>query len=392
MKIIVMGCDGYIGWPLTMRLTALGYDVVGIDNYSRRERVAEVDARSATPIASPWERFTELSKRYSNFEFRFVDVCNKSQVDHLFEKHRPDAVVHLAEIPSAPYSMISQGHCIETMENNVNGTLNILWAMKKYTPDAHLIKIGTMGEYGTSNLDIPEGFMKVNYRGREDTIPFPKQASSWYHQTKVHDTNNCMFASKIWGLRITDIMQGVLYGVSTPEMMCYEGDEEEINPSLVTRFDFDEVWGTCLNRFVAQAIIDYPLTVYGEGNQTRGYLALRDSLQCLNIAIDNPPEKGEYRVFNQFDELYSVKQLAEKTKKIGAEYGLDVKIKHIPNPRIEAETHYYNPDCEKLPLLGFRPTFTLEDELRIMIPFLMKYKDRIKEYEKVIKPKPYWRT
>lgn len=392
MKIMVPGCDGYLGWPLSLHLLSQGHEVIGIDNLSRRRRVREVDSHSATPIYSPFERFMALHEEFPAFKWRIMDLRNYEEVDYVFDKHRPDAVVHLGEIPSAPYSMMDIAHCNETQMNNITSTNNILFAMHKHVPDAHLLKLGTMGEYGTPNVDIPEGKFEIQYRGRKDTLPFPRQAGSWYHLSKVHDTHNIMFACKIWGLRSTDVMQGVVHGIGTPDMLRHtECLLEDLDPRLITRFDFDAVWGTALNRFCAQSIIGYDLTVYGTGKQTRGYIALRDSIKCMAIAIDNPPEEGEYRTFNQFDECYSVNELAEHVVKISGEFGIDANIWHIENPRVEAEEHYYNPDREKLSDLGFKPTMTLDDELRITIPQLMKYKSRIEEKRDRIKPTINWR-
>jgi nucleoside-diphosphate-sugar epimerase len=277
--------------------------------------------------------------------------------------------------------MIDVEHCNFTQYNNIIGHNNILFAIKDNVPDCHLLKLGTMGEYGTPNLDIPEGYFEIEYRGRKDKLPFPRQPGSWYHLTKVHDTWNLMFANKIWGIRATDVMQGVVHGLNTLQM---------VNDDLLTRFDCDEVFGTAINRFCAQAVIGHELTPYGKGGQTRGYLALRDSMQCFTIAIENPPKEGEYRVFNQFDELYSVNDLAEHVSKVAQEYDLEGKIWNIPNPRLEAEEHYYEPDMEHLPNLGFKPTFSLEKELNITIPKLMEYKDRIEVMRHTIDPKIKW--
>jgi nucleoside-diphosphate-sugar epimerase len=267
--------------------------------------------------------------------------------------------------------------------NNVIGTNNVLFAMKKHAPKCHLLKLGTMGEYGTPNIDIPEGFFEIEYRGRKDTLPFPRQPGSWYHLSKVHDTHNIMFACKIWGLRSTDIMQGVVHGVVTEDM---------VNDDLLTRFDFDEVWGTALNRFCAQAVIGHELTPYGKGGQTRGYIALRDSIQCMTLTLENPPKEGEYRVFNQFDETFSVNELAEHVMKVGGELGLKAKVWNIENPRVEKDEHYYNPDRERLPGLGFKPTNDLDAELRLTIPKLMRYRNRILEKKEAIMPKIKWRA
>jgi len=307
-------------------------------------------------------------------EYRFVRG--------IVNKYKPDTIVHLGEQPCAPYSMIDVEHAVSTQTNNIVGTLNLLFAMHETSPHTHMLKLGTMGEYGTPNIDIPEGFFEIEYRGRKDKLPFPRQAGSWYHQTKVHDTHNIMFACKIWDLRSTDIMQGVVYGTRTDDM---------VDDRLLTRFDFDEVWGTALNRFCAQAIIGHPLTPYGGGGQTRGFIALRDSMQCLTLATENPPEKGEYRVFNQFDETYSVNELAKKVQKIGKKLGYDVKIKNPENPRLEAEKHYYNPDHEKLYKLGFKPIHPLEEALEEMFKDLERFKDRILAKKERIMPTIYWR-
>ena len=333
-----------------------------------------------------------LHDEFPDFKWRIMDLRNYDEVDYVFDKYKPDAVVHLGEIPSAPYSMIDREHCEETMMNNINGTNNILFAMKKHAPDCHLVKLGTMGEYGTPNIDIPEGSFEIEYRGREDSLPFPRQPGSWYHLTKTHDTLNIMFACKIWGLCSTDIMQGVVHGVVTSDMLKH-GDclEKALDPRLITRFDFDEIWGTALNRFCAQAVIGHKLTPYGSGGQTRGYIALRDSIQCMTIALESPPEAGEYRTFNQFDECYSINELADHVVKVAGEFGINAEIWNIDNPRVEAEEHYYNPDHNQLREMGFKPTFSLDDELRITIPKLMEYKKRIEEKSERIMPTVKWR-
>jgi len=393
LKTLISGIDGFLGWPLAMHLTARGHEVSGVDNFSRRARVKEVGSWSATPIKPIEERINTYRDMY-DFEIRFYegDLMQNHFVDLVIEREQPDCIVHLGEIPSAPYSMIDLEHCNETMMNNIVGTNNILFAMHKHVPECHMVKLGTMGEYGTPNVDIPEGFFEVEYRGRKDRLPFPKQAGSWYHQTKVHDSNNIMFACKIWGLRSTDLQQGVVHGIVTNEMLCRTGClEKEYNENLLTRFDFDEVWATALNRFCAQAVIGHKLTPYGKGGQTRGYIALRDSIQCMTIAVENPPDEGEYRVFNQFDECYSVNELAEHVVKVSSEFGLNAEIWNIENPRVEAEEHYYNPDCNHLKKLGFKPTYTLDDELRITIPKLMEYRKRIEEKSDRIMPTVKWR-
>ncbi len=392
MKVMIPGVDGYLGWPLALHLLAQGHEVIGIDNLSRRRRVREVGSQSATPIYSPFERFMALHEEFPEFSWRIMDLRDYTEVDYVFEKHQPDAIVHLGEIPSAPYSMIDVEHCNETQMNNIVSTNNILFAMRDHVPEAHLVKLGTMGEYGTPDVDIPEGMFEVTYRGKTTVMPFPRQPGSYYHLSKVHDTHNIIFACKTWGLRSTDIMQGVVHGLSTPDMMRHcDCLEKTLDPRLITRFDFDEIWGTALNRFCAQAVIGHELTLYGSGQQTRGYLALRDSMQCLTLTLENPPKEGEYRTFNQFEECYSVNELAQHVVDVSAEFDIQANIWNIDNPRVESEDHYYNPDMYHLPNLGFRPTMTLDDELRITIPELMKHRARIEAKRDKIKPTVNWR-
>lgn len=304
-----------------------------------------------------------------------------------------DTIVHLAEQPSAPWSMINAEHAKVTQQENVLGTLDLLWAMKEECPNAHLVKIGTMGEYGTPDCDIPEGRIPVNclsgsqwndsrvYQNcKMQGLLFPRSPGSFYHLSKVHDTHNIKFACDTWGLRSTDIMQGVLFGVRVT------GDEPE---EELTRFDYDEYFGTVINRFCAQALIEHPLTVYGLGNQQRGFLPLKDSIQCLTIAIENPPQEGEYRTWNQFENVYSINKLADMVCRRATELGYHASIKHIPNPRTELEEHYYNPHCQTLFDLGYNPTKDIELEIRNLLTDLEPYKDRI--IKSVIMPKTSWR-
>ncbi len=384
MKILIAGMDGYLGWTLAMHLTNRGHNIVGVDNFSRRKNVEEVGSWSATPIQTMNERLKAFKEAHGKkIEFYEGDLRKYHFVKRIVKRCKPDTIVHFGEQPCAPYSMIDVDHAVYTQQNNIVGTLNILFAIHETTPDTHLLKLGTMGEYGTPKIDIPEGFFEIEYRGRKDILPFPRQAGSWYHQTKVHDSHNIMFACKIWDLRSTDIMQGVVYGTRTDDM---------IDDRLLTRFDFDEVWGTALNRFVGQAVIGHHLTPYGLGGQTRGFIALVDSMQCLTLATENPPEKGEYRVFNQFDETYSVNELAKKVQKVGKKLGYDVKIKNPENPRLEAEKHYYNPDHHKLYNLGFKPIHSLDEELEIMFKDLERFKGRVLAKKERIMPTVYWKN
>jgi UDP-sulfoquinovose synthase len=301
-------------------------------------------------------------------------------VDRVLEDVRPEAIVHYAEQPSAPYSMRSRKAAVETQYTNVIGTLNLLWAIREVVPDCHLVKLGTMGEYGTPNIDIEEGFIEIEHRGRKDTLPFPKLPGSLYHLSKVHDSHNLHFACRVWGLRATDLNQGVVYGIETEES---EGDER-----LLTRFDYDEYFGTVLNRFCVQAVIGHPLTVYGEGGQTRGFLNIRDTLQCVELAVTHPAELGEFRVFNQFTEQFSVSELAELVKRSAAELGMDVEVRNFPNPRVEAESHYYNAANTKLHDLGLKPHLLGEELVHSMLGVIRRYRDRV--IERAILPTTRW--
>jgi UDP-sulfoquinovose synthase len=383
VKVFIAGIDGYLGWALAQYLTARNHEVAGVDLMLRREWVAEVNSQSALPVYSREERLSAFEARYGkSLDFRVGDLLDYDFLKSFLAEFQPDAIVNLGQLPSAPYSMIDQKHCVFSQQNNVIGNLNLLWAIKEVCPEAHLLKLGTMGEYGTPNVDIPEGFFEVEFRGRKDKLPFPRQAGSFYHQSKVHDSHNTHFACKIWGLRATDVMQGVVFGTRIDEM----GDD----PRLLSRLDFDECFGTAINRFCCQAVIEHPLTLFGEGGQKRGFLPLRDSMQCLTIAIENPPEEGEYRVFNQFEETYTVTELAEMVQSVGTELGLEVGIAHYDNPRQEMEEHYYNPDRQHLIDLGYQPSHDVKAEMKIMMQDLLQHKDRIIEKKDELVPEIRW--
>jgi UDP-sulfoquinovose synthase len=370
VRILVLGGDGYLGWPTAMNLSAAGHDVAVADNFLRRYMSIEIGAGSLTPIQPLAERIAawrEVAER--DIDAHVGDLTDASFVDELFRAVRPEAVVHYGEQPSAPYSMIDRRHAVETQRNNVLGTLNVLFAMRDITPGCHLVKLGTMGEYGTPNIDIEEGFIEIHHKGRSDTLPFPKLPGSFYHLTKVHDSHNIHFACRVWRLRATDLNQGVVYGIRTLET--------GLDERLCTRFDYDEVFGTVLNRFCVQAVVGYPLTVYGRGGQTRGFLNVVDTLQCVRLAVENPAGEGEYRVFNQFTEHFSVRDLAEKVSAVGDAIGLNVALERLPDPRIEAEEHYYNADHTKLLELGLRPHLLTDDVIRHLMETIERYKDRI---------------
>src|SRR5687768_16150436 len=328
MRILILGGDGYLGWPTAMRFSARGHEVFIVDNFSRRHWHHEHSTDSLTPISSLGERieaWREVTGR--NIQAMIGNIDDGEFLDQVVADVMPEAVVHYGEQPSAPYSMISRRHAVNTQQTNVIGTLNLLFSLRDRVPDCHLVKLGTMGEYGTPNIDIEEGFIEIEHKGRKDTLPYPKLPGSIYHLSKVHDSHNIHFACRIWGLASTDLNQGVVYGIKT--------DETEFDERLCTRFDYDEVLGTALNRFCVQAVIGYPLSVYGKGGQTRGYLNIIDTMQCVRLAVENPADAGEFRVFNQFTEQFSVNDLAERVQRVGESMGINVEISPVKDPRIE---------------------------------------------------------
>jgi UDP-sulfoquinovose synthase len=370
MRILILGGDGYLGWPAAMRFSARGHHVHVVDNELRRRLHAEAGTDSLTPIERLPDR-VEAWREVTGREIAatFGDLTDGSLVEQVMHVANPDAVVHFGEMPSAPYSMKDRERAVFTQTNNVVGTLNVLYAMRDLAPDAHLVKLGTMGEYGTPNIDIEEGFIEVRHNGRSDYLPFPKMPGSMYHLSKVHDSHNIHFACRVWGLRATDLNQGVVYGIRT--------DETALDDRLLTRFDYDDVFGTALNRFCLQAVIGHPLTVYGRGGQTRGYLNIEDTLRCVELAVLHPAQPGEFRVFNQFTEQFSVSQLAELVQKAGAEIGMEVAVHPIENPRVEAEEHYYNAAHTKLLDLGLHPHLLDETLIESMFATIGRFKDRV---------------
>jgi UDP-sulfoquinovose synthase len=382
MRILVLGGDGYLGWPTAMRFSARGHEVSVVDNFSRRRWHHEQSTDSLTPIRPLAERIEAWRERSGNRIVPFVGNIEDGEfLDRVVAETLPEAVVHYGEQPSAPYSMASRRHAVETQYTNVIGTLNLLFALRDRCPSCHLVKLGTMGEYGTPNIDIEEGFIEIEHKGRKDVLPFPKLPGSLYHLSKVHDSHNIHFACRIWGLRATDLNQGVVYGIET--------DETALDDRLVTRFDYDEVFGTALNRFCVQAVIGHPLTVYGKGGQTRGFLNVRDTLQCVELAVNNPAPQGEFRVFNQFTEQFTVAELAELVREAGEKLGHRVEVQSFPNPRIEMEEHYYNATNTKLLDLGLQPHLLGEELVQSMLRTIERYRDRV--IDRAIAPNTRWK-
>ncbi len=381
MRVLILGGDGYLGWPTAMRFSARGHEVSIVDNFSRRRWHQAQGTDSLTPIRSLEERIAAW-KEVSGKEI----ASHAGAIEHgeflerVVAETKPEAVIHYGEQASAPYSMASRENAVETQHTNVIGTLNLLFAMRDHVPDCHLVKLGTMGEYGTPNIDIEEGYIEIEHKGRKDTLPFPKLPGSLYHLSKVHDSHNIHFACRIWGLRATDLNQGVVYGISTEE-----ADQDE---RLCTRFDYDQTFGTVLNRFCVQTVIGHPLTVYGAGGQTRGFLNIRDTIQCVELAVETPADGGDFRVFNQFTEQFSVSELAELVQKAGTELGYEVSIDRVENPRVEAEEHYYNATHTKLMDLGLEPSHLGEELVESMIHAIEQHKDRV--IEAAIDPSTRW--
>ena len=382
MKVLVIGGDGYCGWATALYLSNQGYEVGILDSLVRRYWDLELGVETLTPIAPIGQRLTRWHDLTGKSIELFVgDITNYEFLSKALHQFEPEAIVHFGEQRSAPFSMIDREHAVLTQVNNVVGTLNLLYVMRESFPDCHLVKLGTMGEYGTPNIDIEEGYITIEHNGRKDKLPYPKQPGSMYHLSKVHDSHNIHFACRIWGLRATDLNQGVVYGVLT--------EETGMDELLINRLDYDGVFGTALNRFCIQAAIAHPLTVYGQGGQTRGFLDIRDTVRCVELAIANPAEAGEFRVFNQFTEQFSVGELATMVKKAGNAIGLNVEINHLDNPRVEKEEHYFNAKNTNLLSLGLQPHFLSEALLDSLLHFAVKYQNRVDQNQ--ILPKVSWR-
>ncbi|HEY9625555.1 MAG TPA: UDP-sulfoquinovose synthase [Crinalium sp.] len=382
MKVLVIGGDGYCGWATALHLSNRGYEVGILDSLVRRHWDMELCIETLTPIAPIQQRLQRWKDLTGKTIDLFVgDINNYEFLKQAMLQFEPDTVVHFGEQRSAPFSMIDREHAVLTQVNNVVGTLNLLYVLHEHFPDCHLVKLGTMGEYGTPNIDIEEGYITIEHNGRKDTLPYPKQPGSFYHLSKVHDSHNIHFACRIWGLRATDLNQGVVYGVLT--------EETGMDELLINRLDYDGVFGTALNRFCIQAAIGHPLTVYGKGGQTRGFLDIRDTVRCMELAIANPAQPGEFRVFNQFTEMFSVGDLAVMVQKAGGSLGLNVEINHIENPRVEKEEHYFNAKNTSLLSLGLQPHYLSDSLIDSLLNFSIKYKHRVDEKE--ILPKVKWK-
>nr|CDQ32851.1 NAD dependent epimerase/dehydratase family protein [Virgibacillus halodenitrificans] len=385
MHVLILGGDGYLGWPTAMYFSARGYEVTVVDNYLRRNNCQDLDVGMLYPIPTLMER-AKIWYEKTGHEIKVVigDLTDPEVMRSLFDgrvKYNwcvnstftgiPETVVHYAEQPSAPFSLIDYSHADQTIVNNLRVTNNLMFAVRDFSRDTHIIKLGTMGEYGTPNIDIEEGWIDIEHKGRKGTFLFPRAAGSIYHTTKVMDTDLLWFGVRMWDLKVTDLMQGPVYGIET--------DESAIDPRLSTIFNYDEVFGTIVNRFIVQAVVDYPLTVYGKGGQTRGYLNLKDTLQCVHHAEMSPAGKGDLRIFNQIMETFSANELAEMTQRVGQSLGYDVQVDHLENPRKEAEEHYYNPTYQGLIELGVKPHYLTDDVMAEMFKVVEKHISSIRK-------------
>jgi UDP-sulfoquinovose synthase len=371
MKILILGSDGYLGWPTTMHFANLGHEVFAVDNLSKRKIESEYGIEPINTVKFFQDRVKIWNKNQKNqINYLVTDLLNYKTLCEILSDFRPETIIHYAEQPSAPYSMANREKAVYTQYNNVIGNLNLLFAIKKYCPDSHLIKLGTMGEYGTPNIDIEEGWLKIKHNGREDRVLYPKKPGSFYHLSKVHDSANIEFACRIWGLKCTDLNQGFVYGITTKEI---ELDFE----NLSTSFHYDSIFGTIINRFITQMAIQKPMSVYGNGTQKRAFLNIQDTINCVQIASDNPAKKGEFRVFNQFTDFSSLNEMANKIKNYGDQNNLKPEISHVVNPRIEEEDHYYNPKNTSLISLGLKPIEFNENEIDKIFKVVQKNKDKI---------------
>lgn len=370
MNILVLGGDGYLGWPTAMHLSDQGHQVCVVDNYLRRRLCLEEDVEALCAVPNLSERTRIWKEKTGNeIEARIGDLNDWGFISRLFRETAPDTIIHFAEQPSAPYSMLRRDSATLTLTNNIGATSNVIFAAREYCPDAHIIKLGTMGEYGTPDIDIEEGWLDITHNGRSDRFLYPRQAGSLYHTTKIMDTDLLWFYVRTWDLRVTDLMQGPVYGIIT-------GENKDI-PELLPFLNYDELFGTVLNRFLVQAVARYPLTVYGKGGQTRGYINLKDTLSCIRLAVDNPPAKGKLDIFNQFTETFNVRELADRVQSVGQKLGLDVHVQEVPNPRQELEEHYYNPSHSGLVELGLKPNFLTDEVMAEMLEFIIRNRDGI---------------
>jgi len=381
VKVMILGGDGYLGWPTAMNLSAHGHLVLSVDSYLRRNLMKKQNVNPLFQVPELQERTALWNAKHDNkITSALGDLNDWDFIANLFQEFEPDAIVHYAEQPSAPFSMLNRESAMLTLQNNISVTANLIFAVRKFAPQAHIVKLGTMGEYGTPDIDIEEGWLDVTHNGRQQKFLYPRQAGSLYHTTKIMDTDLLWYYTRMWDLRVTDLMQGPVYGIFTDEACCDE--------RLLTFLSYDEIFGTVLNRFIVQAVAGIPLTIYGKGGQTRGYLNIKDTLNCVRLSLENPAEAGELRIFNQFTETFSVNDLAAMVSQAAGTLGLDVSVNNLPNPRKEMEEHYYNPKNTGLLELGLEPHFLKDDVLVEMLEKVIQHKAEINQ--DVIHPATSW--
>ena len=381
MRVLVLGGDGYLGWPTAMALAAKGHEVWAVDNYLRRTIAQQTRSEALLPMPNLDDRAEIFKAEHGkDISTHIFDLNDYRRLSALVAEAKPDCIIHYAEQPSAPFSMRSFEEAKLTFDNNLGVTFNVLWAVREHAPDCHIVKLGTMGEYGTPNIDIEEGWIDIEHKGRKDKFLFPRAAGSLYHTTKVLDTDLIWFYCRTWGIRVTDLMQGPVYGLST--------DESDASEKLYPNFHYDDIFGTVVNRFLVQAVAGVPLTVFGKGGQTRGYLNLRDTLQCVELAMNSPVDSGELRILNQFTETFSVNELAERIQRVGNTMDLGVTVKSIENPRKEREEHYYNPAHSGLMEMGLEPNYLTDEVVASMLETVIRHKDSIDSAK--IMPRVRW--
>lgn len=381
MNILILGGDGYLGWPMAMHFAARGHDVTVVDNYLRRKIATATDSEALIQGPVIEERVDIFQAIFNKkIAYHVGDCADMSFMNQVVQETSPETIIHFAEQASAPYSMMGQDQATQTLQNNLGATFNLIWAVINHAPKAHIVKLGTMGEYGTPNIDIEEGWIDIKHNGREQKFLYPRQASSLYHTTKVLDTDLLWFYVRMYGLCVTDLMQGPVYGIFT--------DESITDKRLLPNFHYDDIFGTVVNRFICQAVAGIPLTVYGKGGQTRGYINIKDTMTCIDIATHNPAREGELCIFNQFTEQLSVNEIANKVKEAADSRGLNSEIVPIPNPRIEMDDHYYNAKHSGLTNLGLKPMLMTQDVLGNLIDTVMNYRDGIHTQRAM--PRVHW--
>ena len=387
MKILVLGGDGYVGWPLSVRLALLHPQatIVLADNQARRAQVSECGGNSVTPIEDPIERVVAFQRVFGKTNLRYVNLdVTTPALDALIAELRPDVVYHLAQQCSAPYSMMDAEHAMFTVHNNEVGNMRVLWALRNLVPEAHLVKLGTFGEYAKGGIDIAEGYFEPTYKGRtaDRPMPYPRQSDDIYHTSKINDTNYISLACRAWGLRVTDVMQSTIFGVWTEETYAH--------PQLYTRFDYDAVWGTVVNRFVAQTILGVPMTVYGTGLQRTGLMGLEDAVASLAAMATQTPAAGQHRVINHVTERDPcILDIAEIVSRAAETHGFHAQIDRGGyNPRSENDTEKAAYRVENHYVASCVSHTPFEKVLAPMFGTITTFKDRIRP--EVFPPRVRW--